>query len=83
MSIHRYSPIGIMFLIAAEIIGMEDPVGELRSLGLYMATVLAGLAIHGGVILPLIYFAIVRRNPYAYLYGTLHAMLTAFGTASR
>jgi Na+/H+-dicarboxylate symporter len=77
-----YSPIGIMFLIAAEIVSMKDPIEELQALGLYMATVLAGLAIHGAIILPGIYLVIVRRNPFKYLYGLLQALLTAFGTAS-
>ncbi|ELU03325.1 hypothetical protein CAPTEDRAFT_6024 [Capitella teleta] len=77
-----YSPIGILFLVASEIIEMEDPVGELESLGLYIATVMTGLAIHGIIILPLMYFVIVRKNPYTYLYRTLQALLTALGTAS-
>ena len=79
----RFSPIGIMFLIAAEVVKMEDPVAELEALGLYMVTVLTGLAIHGFIILPLLYFAVVRKNPYKYIYGLLQAMATALGTASR
>lgn len=79
----RYSPIGIMFLIAAEIIDMEDPIAEIEALGMYIVTVLIGLVIHGAIILPLIYLVAVRANPYRYLYGILQAMLTAFGTASR
>ncbi|OWK01277.1 SLC1A1, partial [Cervus elaphus hippelaphus] len=58
-----YMPIGILFLIAGKIIEVED--WEIfRKLGLYMATVLSGLAIHSIVILPLIYFIIVRKNPF-------------------
>ncbi len=56
---------------------------ELKALGLYIATVMAGLIIHGGIILPLIYFIFVRKNPARYLYGILQAMATALGTASR
>lgn len=72
-----------MFLIAAQIIEMDDPIKELEALGLYMATVLAGLAIHSILILPFLYFLMVRKNPYKYLYGVLQALVTAFGTASR
>ena len=82
-TVHRYSPVGIMFLIAAEIIKMEDPVSDLAALGLYIATVLTGLLIHGCITLPLLYLIIVRRNPLKYLYGILQALVTAFGTASR
>ena len=70
-------------MVASEIIKMKDPVGELQSLGLYIATVLAGLGIHGLIVLPLIYFVFVRKNPFVYLYGVLQAMITALGTASR
>ena len=72
-----------MFLVAREILHMEDPVEELRSLGLYMLTVLTGLGIHGFIILPLIFFFFTRKNPYTYLVGVLQAIVTAFGTASR
>ncbi|KAK2149575.1 hypothetical protein LSH36_446g02028 [Paralvinella palmiformis] len=78
-----YSPIGILFLVAAEIIRMEDPIAELQALGLYIATVVCGLIIHGFIILPLIYLIFVRTNPYKYLLGALQALLTALGTASR
>ena len=79
----RYSPIGILFLVASEIVNMKDPVAELESLGLYIGTVLAGLCIHGFIILPLLYFIFVRKNPIIYIYGILQAMATALGTASR
>lgn len=72
-----------MFLVAAEILKMKDPIAELESLGLYMATVLAGLAIHGLIILPLLYVVFVRRNPITYIAGMMQALVTAFGTASR
>jgi Na+/H+-dicarboxylate symporter len=77
-----YSPIGITFLIAAEIIQMEDPIAEIEALGMYIVTVLAGLFVHGFIVLPLIYLITVRKNPLPYVYGILQAMLTAFGTAS-
>ena len=62
---------------------MEDPLAELQALGLYMATVLLGLFIHGFIVLPLIYLIIVRKNPFVFIRGIVQAMVTAFGTASR
>lgn len=79
----RYSPIGITFLIAGKIVGMEDFGVLMTRVGLYFLTVLFGLTIHGGVLLPLLYFVITRRNPYVFLRGILEAMATAFGTSSR
>ena len=46
---------GIIFLIASKIISMTDVEETFRKLGLYMGTVIAGLAIHGLIVLPLIY----------------------------
>ena len=70
-------------MVASEIVNMADPVAELKALGLYIATVMTGLVIHGFIILPLLYFVFVRKNPVRYIYGILQAMATALGTASR
>lgn len=76
-----YMPIGILFLIAGKIIEVED--WEIfRKLGLYMATVLSGLAIHSTVVLPLIYFIIVRKNPFRFALGMAQALLTALMISS-
>ncbi|XP_009998949.1 PREDICTED: excitatory amino acid transporter 3 [Chaetura pelagica] len=76
-----YMPIGIVFLIAGKIIEVEN--WEIfRKLGLYMATVLSGLAIHSAVILPLIYLIIVRKNPFRFAMGMAQALLTALMISS-
>ena len=55
----------------------------MEQLGLYMATVMLGLLIHGCLTLPLIYFLLTRSNPLKIVRGSLLALLTAFGTSSR
>ncbi|XP_060076929.1 excitatory amino acid transporter 3-like [Ylistrum balloti] len=77
-----YSPIGIIFLIASKLVAMERPEDIFEQLAYYMATVLAGLAIHAFILLPLFYGIIVRKNPYRFMYNMLKAILTAWGTAS-
>ncbi|XP_060578971.1 excitatory amino acid transporter 1-like [Ruditapes philippinarum] len=77
-----YSPIGIIFLVATKLIEMEDPSVVFIQLGYYMLTVLAGLAVHGFIVLPLVYFVAARRNPFVFMYNMLKALLTAWGTAS-
>ncbi|XP_067105787.1 excitatory amino acid transporter 3-like isoform X1 [Osmerus mordax] len=76
-----YMPIGILFLISAKIIEVEDW-DIFRKLGLYMVTVLSGLAIHGTIVLPLLYFAFVRKNPFRFIWGMTQALLTALMISS-
>lgn len=80
---YRYSPLGIIFLVSTKLIEMEDPNTVFIQLGYYMLTVLVGLAIHGLLVLPLVYFIATRKNPVKFVYGMLKALLTAWGTASR
>eukprot|EP00112_Aurelia_sp_Birch-Aquarium-sp1_P016534 Seg3760.1 transcript_id=Seg3760.1/GoldUCD/mRNA.D3Y31 product="Excitatory amino acid transporter 2" protein_id=Seg3760.1/GoldUCD/D3Y31 len=77
-----YSPIGIWSLVSAKFAAMENIAGTFRSLGLFIATVITGIGIHSCLILPLIYFIIVRKNPFKFMKGLLEAMVTAFGTDS-
>uniref|UniRef100_A0AAQ4PY93 Amino acid transporter n=1 Tax=Gasterosteus aculeatus aculeatus TaxID=481459 RepID=A0AAQ4PY93_GASAC len=49
---------------------------------MYMVTVIVGLLIHGGLILPAIFFAITRKSPFTFYQGIFQAWITALGTAS-
>ncbi|UJR33046.1 hypothetical protein I4U23_020505 [Adineta vaga] len=77
-----YGPIGIFFLIVAKMLEMDDLADFVGSLGLYMLTVLAGLFIHGLIVLPLLLFVITRINSFKFIRGMSQALVTAFGTAS-
>ena len=79
-----YAPVGIASLVAARIGGAPEAFwrSDVPRLGWYMATVLAGLATHLFVALPLIYWFVCRRNPFRQLMGVSQALLTAFSTAS-
>ncbi|XP_052280275.1 excitatory amino acid transporter 3-like isoform X2 [Dreissena polymorpha] len=77
-----YSPVGIIFLVATKLIEMEDPNKVFVQLAYYMLTVLVGLAAHGIIVLPLVYFVFTRKNPVTFMYGMTKALLTAWGTAS-
>ena len=79
----RYAPIGIFFLIAGSMAEVDDWGEILTLLGLYMATVFSGLAIHGLIILPGLYLIFTRKNPYSYLANVSAALVTALGTSSR
>ncbi|KAM4787213.1 neutral amino acid transporter A isoform X1 [Corvus hawaiiensis] len=77
-----YVPIGIMFLVGSKIVEMEDIVLLVTSLGKYIFASILGHVIHGGIILPLIYFAATRQNPYRFLLGIITPLATAFATCS-
>ncbi|KAG8181608.1 hypothetical protein JTE90_017728 [Oedothorax gibbosus] len=77
-----YSPFGIMSLIVGKIMSIADLALTAQQLGLYMLTVIIGLLIHGVITLPVIYFAITRKNPWTFFKGMLQAWVTALGTAS-
>ncbi|XP_025149486.1 excitatory amino acid transporter 4 isoform X2 [Bubalus bubalis] len=77
-----YAPVGILFLIAGKILEMEDMAVLGGQLGMYTLTVIVGLFVHAGGILPLIYFLITHRNPFPFIGGILQALITAMGTSS-
>lgn len=62
---------------------MQDPSTLGKKLGWYGITVLAGLFVHGLVLLPLFYFLLTRKNPFSYIRGLLQAMVIALATSSR
>uniref|UniRef100_A0A8C0E6Z2 Amino acid transporter n=1 Tax=Balaenoptera musculus TaxID=9771 RepID=A0A8C0E6Z2_BALMU len=77
-----YAPVGILFLVAGKIVEMEDVGMLFASLGKYILCCLLGHAIHGLLVLPLIYFFFTRKNPYRFLWGIMTPLATAFGTSS-
>ncbi|XP_032409684.1 neutral amino acid transporter A [Xiphophorus hellerii] len=77
-----YIPFGIMFLVGSKIVEMEDVVLLVTSLGKYIFASILGHIIHGGIVLPLIYFAFTRKNPFSFLSGLITPFTTAFATCS-
>ncbi|KAJ3599937.1 hypothetical protein NHX12_033889 [Muraenolepis orangiensis] len=80
--INEYFPFGIIFLVAGKILDMQDPTTLGRKLGWYTITVLAGLFVHGLILLPLFYFILTRKNPFTFIRGLLQAMVIALATSS-
>uniref|UniRef100_A0A672K4B4 Amino acid transporter n=1 Tax=Sinocyclocheilus grahami TaxID=75366 RepID=A0A672K4B4_SINGR len=78
----RYVPFGIMFLVGSKIVEMEDVVLLVTSLGKYIFASILGHIIHGGIVLPLIYFGFTRANPFSFLSGLITPFTTAFATCS-
>merc|ERR1719462_7525 len=76
------TPVGVCFLIAGQILATKDLSSELAKLGMYFLTVMIGLVVHGFIILPLIYLAVTRSNPFTFIFNMGSALITAFGTGS-
>ena len=74
-------PVGAFLLVAASVgrIGLAQLLGPL---GLYMAVVVGGLAIHMFVILPALQLALGGGNPFRFMWSMREALATAFATAS-
>jgi len=76
----RFTPIGVLGLIAR--VTAESGLETFVSLLTYMGTVLAALAVHFFVTLPLALKFLTRRNPMEFYKAISPAILTAFSTAS-
>jgi proton glutamate symport protein len=74
------APLGV-FGINATIVATTG-FDAFRSLGFYFGLVLVGLVIHATITLPLIVYAVTRRNPYRHYRGMPSALVTAFSTCS-
>lgn len=82
LTLLRLSPIGVFFLITAKILEMESLAEVIGQLGKYFITVLLGLFIHGFGTIAVIFFCIVRKLPYGYVFKMSQVLATAFGTGS-
>lgn len=73
-------PLGVAFLLARALgLAGWDVISPLLR---YMGAVLAGLLIHGLIVLPLILWVLGRCSPVRFFKGMSKAMLTAFSTSS-
>ncbi|MBX3375024.1 MAG: dicarboxylate/amino acid:cation symporter [Phycisphaeraceae bacterium] len=75
------TPVGVFLLVAWTVgrIGFSALVGPIS---MYAVTVVAGLALHGLIVLPLVLLLFGRANPLRFLWAMRRALLTAFGTDS-
>ncbi|XP_035515447.1 excitatory amino acid transporter 3-like [Morone saxatilis] len=72
-----FLPVGVLFMTAGYILEIGDNWETIFQLGKFMAVVVSGLIIHGGVALPLIYLLCVRRNPFPVIKGVSPAIMKA------
>lgn len=76
------TPIGISSVIAGKILSVQDLGLVMAQLMWFILTIAIGVFFYQWIVIQLIYFIFVRKNPYKFYYGLIHPMLTAFATAS-
>lgn len=76
------TPFGICSVIAGKILSVYDLGLVMSNLAWFIATVVSGVFIYQLIVLQLVYFTVVRRNPFAFYVGLSQGTLTAFATAS-
>lgn len=75
------APAGVFCLLAWSIARIGLGVfGE--AIGFYMITVIIGLVVHAGIVLPFVLWLFGRINPFAYMLQVRSAVLTAVSTSS-
>ena len=82
----KFAPLGILGIVAGIVADQAADKAKLLSmvqhLGIYMITVLAGLAIHLLITLPLILKFIGKANPFLHFRAMSLPLITAFSTSS-
>lgn len=83
MFIIRFTPLGVFAIVAKEVAKNSGSLGNIAgSLGIYMFTVIIGLIVHGGIILPLSVKILGKSDPYKHFRNMATPLLTAFSTSS-
>jgi len=77
----KLAPIGVFFLILANLMTLN-----IEEIGINVGVLIGGavccMAIHIFVIIPIVFFAFTRQNPYSYWLKNSPAWITAWGSAS-
>lgn len=76
------TPFGISSVIAGKILSVNDIGLVISNLAWFIATVIVGVYIYQLLMMQLIYFIFLRKNPFKFYFGLVEGTLTAFATAS-
>ncbi len=77
----RATPVGVCFMVAGAVVGLEDIGGTFQKLGIYMGTVLVALAVH--MIIQMAIYAVASfRNPFKILVVGFKVFFLAFITTA-
>uniref|UniRef100_A0A914QQY5 Amino acid transporter n=1 Tax=Panagrolaimus davidi TaxID=227884 RepID=A0A914QQY5_9BILA len=77
-----FAPIGIICLIAGNLLEVENLSDTAAVLFWYVFTIFSGLFIHTVITMPSVYYFVTRKSPIRVIKGVTQAIVTTFGTAS-
>ena len=78
----KFTPLGIMGIIAKTVAEQDNLAGIAGRLGVYMLVVIIALFFHAAITLPLSVRIIGKANPFKHLKSMRNALMTAFSTSS-
>ena len=78
----KFAPFGVFGLVAKSLLGTDDVFTALRTLALFVVTVLLALTLHVAVTLPALLKFVARVHPIRHYKAVFPALLMAFSTAS-
>ena len=78
----KFTPIGVLALVASEVAEQKDLVTLATGLGAYFLVVVLGLLLHAFVVLPLILKFVAKTSFIAHFKAMTTPLLTAFSTSS-
>lgn len=77
----KLAPIGVFFLILANLFKLDIETAGVN-IGILVGGSVTGMFIHNFVVLPVLFFAFTRENPFSLWLRCSRAWITAWGTAS-
>jgi Na+/H+-dicarboxylate symporter len=78
----KFTPFGIFGIVAKTVADQDNLVDLMSSMGLYMGTVIAALAIHFLITLPIITKSLGKAHPFRHMKNMATPLFTAFSTSS-
>ncbi|XKL63707.1 hypothetical protein PGB90_006071 [Kerria lacca] len=78
-----FTSVCVASIICSKIVSVPYLWKTVQQLGLFIAISVSGLLFYQLVVAQLIYFIIVKKNPYKYYLGIMPAIMTGFATASK
>lgn len=78
----RFTPVGVSSLIASSVASTKNVLVTLRGLGLFVLSETLGNVVLAIGVSPLVYFLVVRRNPFSLLLGASRAVIAGVAPPS-